>query len=92
MGVRRKTVLRIVRETKGKPPRPNPEKNIPHKYRRPTHIRYPPLFPQKHVTLTGTQRGEPKVVRKEDSGRNLHYWVRGQIASGVWDRRPIIES
>jgi hypothetical protein len=92
LGMRRKTLLKHVRETRQKTPREHPEKYTPHKYRRQAHISYPPLFPPKRVTLRGSQRGQPKVVRKEDSGRNLHYWVRGQIASGVWDSRPKIES
>jgi hypothetical protein len=92
MGVRRKTILRIVRETKGKAPRANPEKYVRRKYRRPAQIHYRPLFLPKQVTLTGTQRGEPKVVRKKDSGSNLYFWVKNQIVSGGWDRRPIIES
>jgi hypothetical protein len=36
MGVRRKTILRIVRETKGRPQRPNPEKYVRRKYRKST--------------------------------------------------------
>ena len=35
IGVRRKTVLRLVRETKGRRPRPHPEKYVRHRYRKP---------------------------------------------------------
>jgi len=92
MGVRRKTILRVVRETKGRPQRAHPEKYVRRKYRRPVQIHYPSSFLPKQVRLIGTQKGEPKVVRKEDSGRNLYLWIKNQIVSGEWDRKPIIES
>lgn len=91
MGVRRKTILRIVRETKGKPPRPHPEKNIPRKYRRPTHISYPSLA-QKQVTLTGYHRGKEARLNRQGSGISLYHWVKEEMTSDFWDTRPTVTS
>ena len=91
MGVRRKTVLRIVRETKGKAPRPHPEKHIPHKYGRPTHVSYP-LLGQKQVTLIGYHHGEKVRRNRRGSGRQLFQFVREEMDGGFWDSRPSVMS
>ena len=66
MGVRRKTILRIVRETKGKPPRGNPEKYVRRKYRKPTPS-----------VTTSTARGR-KVSYPSFGGKGVALYAGGK--------------
>jgi hypothetical protein len=91
MGVRRKTILRVVRETKGRPPRANPEKYVRRKYRRPTAIRYPSLLPEQ-VMLVGYHDGEKVKKKRLGSGRELYEFVKEEMSSEYWDSKPNVVS
>jgi hypothetical protein len=89
LGMKRKTLLKHVREEKHVAPREHAEKYTRHKYRRPSPKPVPLL---KQVSLSGYHKGHKTVKEKSGTGRVLFDWVREEMESDFWDTKPMVRS